>query len=63
MNTLTIVIMIAMLTTVGLIGSGIWSMMHGGEYDQRHSTQLMIARVGMQGVTLLLLFVAFFLAH
>ena len=63
MNTLTIVIMVALLMTIGLIGTGIWSMAHGGEFDQRHSTQLMIARVGMQGVTLLLLVVAFFLAN
>ncbi|MGD8350613.1 MAG: twin transmembrane helix small protein [Gammaproteobacteria bacterium] len=63
MNTLTIVIMIALLTTIGLIGTGIWSMAHGGDFDRRHSTQLMIARVGMQGVTLLLLIVAFYLAH
>jgi hypothetical protein len=55
--------MIALLTTIGLIGTGIWSMAHGGDFDRRHSTQLMIARVGMQGVTLLLLIVAFYLAH
>ena len=63
MNALTIVIVVALLMTVGLIGTGIWSMAHGGEFDQRHSTQLMIARVGMQGITLLLLVVAIFLAQ
>jgi len=62
MNALNIVIVIALLITVGIIGTGIWSMAHGGEFDRRHSTQLMIARVGMQGVTLLLLLVAFYLA-
>lgn len=62
MNILTVVIVGALLMTVGLIGTGIWSMAHGGEFDQKHSTQLMMARVGMQALTLVLLVVAFFLA-
>lgn len=62
MNILTGVIVAALLITIGLIGTGLWSMAHGGEFDQRHSTQLMMARVGMQAITLLLLVVAFFLA-
>lgn len=62
MNILTVIIMVALVITIGLIGTGIWSMAHGGDFDQRHSTQLMMARVGMQGITLLLLLVAFFLA-
>ncbi|MHC4374742.1 MAG: HIG1 domain-containing protein [Planctomycetota bacterium] len=63
MDILNVVIMAALLMTVGLIGTGIWSMAHGGEFDQKHSTQLMFARVGMQGVTLLLLLLAMFLAN
>lgn len=63
MDILNVVIMAALLMTVGLIGTGIWSMAHGGEFDQKHSTQLMLARVGMQGVTLLLLLLAMFLAN
>jgi hypothetical protein len=62
MNILTAVIMVALLMTIGLIGAGIWSMAHGGEFDQKHSTQLMAARVGMQGTTFLLLLLAIFLA-
>jgi len=62
MNVLNLVIMVALLITVGLIGTGIWSMAHGGEFDQKHSTQLMMARVGMQGITVLLLLLAVFLA-
>jgi hypothetical protein len=38
-------------------------MAHGGEFDREHSTQLMFARVGMQGVTVLLLLLAIFLAN
>ena len=62
MDILNVVIVAALLMTVGLIGTGIWSMAHGGEFDQKHSTQLMVARVGMQGVTFLLLLLAIFIA-
>jgi hypothetical protein len=63
MDILNAVIVAALLVTVGVIGTGIWSMAHGGEFDQKHSTQLMFARVGMQGVTFLLLLLAIFLAN
>lgn len=63
MSVLNLVIMIALLMTVAMIGTGIWSMAHGGEFDEKHSTQLMVARVGMQGVTVLLLLLAFFIAN
>ena len=62
MNILNVVIVAALLMTVGLIGTGIWSMAHGGEFDRKHSTQLMVARVGMQGITFILLLLAFYLA-
>ncbi|MBI3571154.1 MAG: twin transmembrane helix small protein [Gammaproteobacteria bacterium] len=58
MTVLTSIIVIAMLLTAGTLLWGIISMAHGGEYDQRHSYQLMFARVGMQAVTLLLLIIA-----
>jgi hypothetical protein len=48
--------------TIGLVGTGVWSMAHGGEFDRKHSTQLMFARVGMQGLTVLLLLFAVYLA-
>jgi hypothetical protein len=63
MGILNVVIVAALLMTVALIGTGIWSMAHGGEFDRKHSTQLMFARVGMQAVTLVLLLIAFFLAN
>ena len=63
MGILNVVIVAALLMTVGLIGMGIWSMAHGGEFDKKHSTQLMLARVGMQGITFLLLLLAIFLAN
>lgn len=63
MEILNVVIVAALLMTAGVIGMGIWSMAHGGEFDQKHSTQLMFARVGMQGITFLLLLLAMFLAN
>lgn len=62
MEILSVVIVGALLVTIGLMGTGIWSMAHGGDFDQKHSTQLMFARVGMQGVTVLLLLLAVYLA-
>lgn len=62
MSFLTMVIMLALIITIGLMATGIWSMAHGGEFDQKHSTQLMFARVGMQGLTVLLLLFSIYLA-
>ena len=62
MNILTVVIIVALLMTIGLVSTGVWSMAHGGEFDRKHSTQLMFARVGMQGLTVLLLLFAVYLA-
>lgn len=62
MTFLNVVIVAALLMTIALMGTGIWSMAHGGDFDQKHSTQLMMARVGMQGITILLLLLAVFLA-
>ncbi|HSR63348.1 MAG TPA: twin transmembrane helix small protein [Gammaproteobacteria bacterium] len=63
MNTLTIVIILALILTVAVLFTGIGSMGHGGKFDEKHGTQLMFARVGLQGVTLLLLLIALYLAN
>jgi len=62
MNILSILIVFALLLTIAVLGTGIWSMAHGGEFDRKHSTQLMFARIGMQAITLVLLFYAVYLA-
>jgi len=61
MSILTILIVLAMLSTLGVLVMGVGSMAHGGKYDDEHSQQLMYARVGLQGVTFLLLVVALLL--
>jgi hypothetical protein len=62
MSVLTFVIILAMILTIAVLATGIGSMARGDEFDRKHGTQLMFARVGMQGLTLLLLFVALYLA-
>ena len=63
MNILSVVIVVALLLTIAVLGAGIWSMAHGGEFDEKHSEQLMFARIGMQAVTLILLLIAIYLAN
>lgn len=63
MSILSVVIVVAMLLTIIVLGAGIWSMAHGGEFDEKHSEQFMFARIGLQAVTLMLLFIAIYLAN
>ena len=63
MDIFTGVIILALLGTIVTLGMGLSSMAHGGEYDKEHSEQFMFARIGMQGVTLLLLVVAALVAY
>ncbi len=58
MTTLTVIIMLALFATVVTLGWGIGSMAHGGDYDKKHSVQLMGIRVGLQGLTIVLLIIA-----
>ena len=62
MTILTILIVTAMLATIGALVLGIASMAHGGDFDQRHSHQFMFARVGFHSVALLLLVLGFWFA-
>jgi hypothetical protein len=62
MSPLTIIIILALLLTIAVLVTGIGAMAQGEEFDRKYGTQLMFARVGMQGVTLILLFIALYLA-
>ncbi len=62
MDLLTMVIIASLILTAIILFIGVGSMAHGGEFDEKHSDQLMIARVGMQAITLLLLLVALYLS-
>jgi len=63
MDVLTIVIVACLVLTATILVIGVGSMAQGGEYDEKHSEQLMFARVGMQAITLILLFVALYIAN
>ncbi len=62
MNLLSIAILIALLLTIGTLVTGVGAMARGCKFDERHSTQLMYARVAMQAVIFLLLLLALYLA-
>ena len=63
MTILNIVIILALLATIIALGTGIFSMAHGGKFDAEHSEQFMYARVGLQGLTLILLMIAGFISY
>ena len=63
MDILTLVILASLILTATILIIGVASMARGGEFDEKHSGQLMFARVGMQAITLLLLFVALYIAN
>ena len=58
MDPFVVVISIALLATVGALLIGILVMSGGGNTDAYASTPLMWARVGLQALTIVLLFVA-----
>ena len=62
MTMLTLLIALAVLATVVTLALGIGSMAHGGNYDARHATQFMFARIGFQGLAIVLLIIAFFVS-
>ncbi len=63
MDLLTLVIVACLILTAIILVIGVGSMAQGGEFDEKHSDQLMFARVGMQAITLVLLFVALYIAN
>ena len=58
MDPLLVVIILALAGTVAALLLGLLSMSSGGSTDQVASTPLMWARVGFQGLTLVLLIAA-----
>ncbi|MBT7950069.1 MAG: twin transmembrane helix small protein [Gammaproteobacteria bacterium] len=63
MSLLTVLIVAALAMTVLVLLMDLDSMIKGGEFDEKHSNELMLARVALQGLTFLLLVAAFFLAN
>ncbi len=61
MSFLFILIIIALATTLGVLGLGVVSMLRGGEYNRRYGNIIMRARLITQGVTILLVILFFVL--
>ena len=58
MEMLMVIVVIGLLATTCALLTGVVSMGRGGEFDQRHSHQLMFARIGFQALTLLCFLIA-----
>ena len=54
---LTLVIAASLMLTVAILVIGMSSLYQGGEFDNKSCEQLMFARVGMQRILFILLFV------
>jgi hypothetical protein len=60
MHSLLPVLVIAFaFATLGVLITGVFSMMRGGDFNRRNSNRLMRARVILQGITLALLALLF----
>jgi hypothetical protein len=60
MKILTILVVLALIATVGSMVVGIGSMIRGGAYDDKHSGQFMNARIIFQAIAAILLIMALF---
>jgi hypothetical protein len=55
MNVLTILLLLAMAATLGVLIVGLAGFFAGGEFNRKYSNKLMRARVALQALALLLL--------
>lgn len=53
MNTTHLIVLILMLATLGVLIAGVSVMMIGGKLNAKYSNKLMVARVGLQALTIL----------
>jgi hypothetical protein len=64
MNTfLTILLGFALLAVVGALVFGLYSFLRGGEFNAKHSNEVMRWRVILQGVALLIFFLILWLGR
>ncbi len=52
---LPILLILAMLATLGVLFAGLFAMARGGEFNRKHGNRLMRWRVVLQGTALLLI--------
>jgi len=63
MSILTVLLMIAMLATLGVLVVGLAGFFHGGEFNRKYGNKLMQARVALQAVAVVLLLIILVSAH
>ena len=61
--TLNIIIVLALLATTLTLGLGLLSMALGGSADQEFGEKFMWARIGIQGVSVLLIALALYMSY
>ncbi len=54
MTTVPMIALFFTLLVVASLVSGLVSMAHGGQFDQKHATHFMFARIGLQGFVILI---------
>jgi len=60
MDIFVILIVLALLATIAALGTGIIDMMRGRQFEEQ-SSQAMWARIGFQGIAVVLMLIAIFL--
>lgn len=60
MDVFTILIVLALLATIAALGTGVIDMMRGRQFEEQ-STHAMWARVGFQGIAVVLMMIALLL--
>jgi hypothetical protein len=58
MGSFAVPVIIALAATTVVLIVGVFSMARGGDFDRRHSVELMFARVGFHAITIILVIVA-----
>jgi hypothetical protein len=53
---------LAVLSVLGVLGLGLFSMVRGGEFNKKYGNKLMQARVILQALALIMLFLAYYFA-
>jgi hypothetical protein len=57
MNVLTVLLLIAMIATLGVLVVGLAGFFQGGEFNRKYGNKLMRARVAFQALAVLLLLI------
>jgi hypoxia induced protein len=63
MTFLTILLVIAMFATLGVLIVGLAGFFQGGEFNRKYGNKLMQARVALQAVAVLLLLIVLITSH